>query len=448
MRISRSEFPAHDSRPTRVDVFWKASILIGVIAPVLLCVRSGVPLSVFVFLRAETSTAVASICVGSGVIAFLYTLVSLYHALRYRPVPAQERDADLPTVTVVVPAFNEGPMVRVALASALGSDYPIDKLHVVAVDDGSTDDTWEHIARVASAFPDRVTAIRQRKNGGKREALRAGFLRARGEVVITVDSDSRLDPDAIRNVVAPIMADPEVSAVAGKVLVLNRYESLLTRLLAARFFLTFDFSRAVQSRFGAVLCCPGALTAYRREAVMRVLPKWAAQTFLGTPCTIGEDRALTTWLLRDGGRAVYQSTSIVHTIVPSTLGATARMLVRWERGNVRESLVLLPVLTTKWRTRDRLWPTLEVIIDLLQFPFSCFLAVLVMGRITSHPLEILGLVASMGVVAFAQSLYCLRSEKGTDFLYNVGYAFLAAFGLQWIFPYSCLTLRNGAWLTR
>ncbi len=91
-----------------------------------------------------------------------------------------------------------------------------------------------------------------------------------------------------------------MAAVAGKVLVLNRYSGLITRLLAVRFFLAFDLGRAAQSRFGAVLCCPGALTAYRRSAVMAVLGRWSTQTLLGEPCTIGEDRALTTWLLRTG----------------------------------------------------------------------------------------------------------------------------------------------------
>ena len=101
-----------------------------------------------------------------------------------------------------------------------------------------------------------------------------------------------------------------------------------------------------------------------------------------------------------------------------------------------------------WRTRDRLWPTVDVALDLMQFPFGCVIGWAVLERITSRPLEILGVLATMGVVAFVQSLYCLRSEKGTDFIYNVAYAFMAAIGLQWIFPYSCLTLRNGAWLTR
>ncbi len=437
--------PPDQMRPGRADVVWKSAIALGLVALVAASLRFGVPPIVLGFLH-HGSRGKTVLCVASSVLVFIYAAVCFFHALRYRPTPAS--GAELPTVSVIVPSYNEGPMVRVALLSALGSDYPVEKLHIIAIDDGSKDDTWKYIAEIARDYPSRVTALRQPQNKGKREALHVGFLRARGEVVVTVDSDSKLEPGALREVVAPLIADREVAAVAGKVLVLNRYESVLTRLLAARFFLTFDFARAVQSRFGAVLCCPGALTAYRRSAVMRVLERWSSQTFLGMPCTIGEDRALTTWLLRDGNRAVYQSTAMVHTIVPSTMAGIAKMLVRWERGNVRECVVMLPVIFTKWRSRDRLWPTLDILLDLIQFPFGCVLGWIVLERIVSRPLEILGVVATIGVVAFVQSLYCLRSEKGTDFLYNVGYAFLAAFGLPWVFPYSCLTLRNGAWLTR
>jgi hyaluronan synthase len=339
-------------------------------------------------------------------------------------------------------------MVRVALLSALASDYPEDELEVIAVDDGSTDDTWQHIAAVAAENPGRVKAVRLVHNRGKREALRAGFLRARGEIVVTVDSDSQLEAGALRAAAAPLVADPEVAAVAGKVVVLNRYESLLTRLLAARFYLTFDLARAVQSRFGAVLCCPGALTAYRRAAVMRVLDRWSAQTFLGSPCTIGEDRALTTWLLREGSRSVYQANAVVRTLVPARLRGVVRMLIRWERGNVRENLVMLPVFFTRWRTRDRLWPMLDVAIDLLQFPLGLVMTAAAAIHVAAYPVAIVGSLATLGLVALVQSLYCLRSERGTDFVYNVAYVFFAAFGLAWVFPYSCATLRNGAWLTR
>lgn len=339
-------------------------------------------------------------------------------------------------------------MVRVALVSALESRYPRGRLDIIAIDDGSTDDTFSHIEAVARAYPGRVRALRKEKNEGKRAALHDGFLQAMGDVVVTVDSDSKLDPDALRAIVSPLVRDREVSSVAGKVLVLNRYESLLTRLLASRFFITFDFGRAAQSRFGAVLCCPGALTAYRREAVLRVLSRWSRQTFLGSPCTIGEDRALTTWLLREGGRSVYQGSAIVRTLVPATVRGVTKMLLRWERGDIRENLILLPVLFTRWRERDRLFPSFEVVFELLQFPIGFLLLASMVGHFIEYPAHLLHLFAFVSLAALLQSLLCLRSERSTDFLYSVAYSLFAFIGLQWVYPYSFVTLRDGRWLTR
>ena len=88
---------------------------------------------------------------------------------RYRPVeltPAERRQ--LPTMTVVIPAFNEGPMVRRSIESVLTSRYPVDRLQVIVVNDGSSDDTGAHIDAVADLHPDRVTAIHLPKNRGKR----------------------------------------------------------------------------------------------------------------------------------------------------------------------------------------------------------------------------------------------------------------------------------------
>lgn len=382
---------------------------------------------------------------GLAVLAYFVATVAL--ALRYRPAPPVPRSA-LPRLSVIVPAYNEGAMVRVSIESALESGYPLDRLEILAIDDGSQDDTWAHIERAAAAAPDVVVAIRQPKNGGKREALRTGFERATGELFVTVDSDSKIERGALEAIVAPMLRDEEVAAVAGRVLVLNREEGLIPRLLSARFYLTFDLARAAQSRFGAVLCTPGALSAYRASAVARVLERWSSQTFLGAPCTIAEDRALTTWLLRDGHRSVYQRSAVVRTVVPTTLGRAARMLVRWERGNIREDLVLLPLLATRWRPRDRFWPALEVVIELLQYPIGW----LAMGLLALHAAAspvVLG--AALGTIllgALAQNLYCLRSPTLREFFFGTAYSVLAAIGLWWVFPYSLATVRDGRWLTR
>lgn len=427
---------------------WPWLVAIAVIVVALLCMpfltRSVTSLHDVRVWFASLGTHVIWTAIGAA--AFCYMGIIAYHAIRYRPVPLTDI-AELPTVTVIVPAYNEGRMVRNALISSLESQYPAEKLNVIAVDDGSLDDTWEHIERVADAYPGRLTPVKLVKNSGKREALRAGIERATGEIIVTVDSDSRLDPGAMRAIVAPFV-DGRVAAVAGKVLVLNRYQSLLTRLLAARFYITFDLVRGAQSQFGAVLCCPGALTAYRRSALLSVLKDWAQQTFMGSPCTIGEDRALTSWLLRAGHRTVYQSSAVVRTLVPAAFGGVARMMIRWERGNVRESIAMLPTLTTRWRTQDRWWPTFEIITDLLQYPAAYLGAALVLKNALSDPRYALTILPFVAAVALLQSLYCLRAERRSDFVYNIGYALFAFIGLQWIVPYSCLTIRDGRWLTR
>lgn len=352
-RIARRAEPERTSAPTAPRwswpaIAWRTALAAATLAVFLGLVGRGVS---SLILAPGQPTALMVVLTSFGVIATTYFVLTLWHALRYREV-ASARDAALPMLTVIVPAYNEGAAVRVALRSALACDYPAEKLEILAIDDGSKDDTWEHIEAMAAEAPGRIVAIKQPRNQGKREALHTGFLRARGELVVTVDSDSKLEPHALRAIVSPLVADPEIAAVAGRVLVLNREENLLTRLLSARFFITFDLARAAQSRFGAVLCTPGALSAYRLSAVREVLEDWSSQTFFGSPCTIAEDRALTTWLLRRGYRSVYQRTAIVETLMPTDLRRMGRMLVRWERGNIREDLVMLPLLATSWRPRD------------------------------------------------------------------------------------------------
>jgi hyaluronan synthase len=398
-------------------------------------------------LAAGTPSLVSIALTVFGLVASGYFAATLWHAFRYQPV-ASYPDEKLPRVTVIVPAFNEGAAVRVALLSALASDYPADALEILAIDDGSTDDTWSHIEAVAAAHPDRIIAIKQPKNGGKREALVTGFNRATGDIAVTVDSDSKLEPHAIRAIVAPLIAEAEVGAVAGRVLVLNREDNLLTRLLSARFYITFDLARAAQSRFGAVLCTPGALSAYRMDGVRAVLERWSTQTFFGQPCTIAEDRALTTWLLREGYRSVYQRTAVVETLMPTTLPRMARMLVRWERGNIREDIVMLPLLFKRWRSRDQWWPTLEIVIELLQYPIAWIGLSLVAARLVESPGSIATVAGLVVFSAVVQTLYCLRSDRLADFFYGVAYALFAFVGLQWVFPYSLLTVRDGRWLTR
>ena len=375
----------------------------------------------------------------------LLMLVRTLFWIRYRPFAMVEA-AEAPFMTVVVPAYNEGAMVEVAIASVAGADYPRERLQIIAVDDGSTDDTWRHIQRVAQRFPGLVEAVRLEKNQGKRAALAEGFRRARGEIVVTVDSDSEIERQTLAAIAGPFR-DPRVGAVAGKVAVRNRRAGLIPRMLHVRFVLSFDFLRSAQSIFRTVYCCPGALAAYRMAAVRQVLPQWERQRFLGATCTYGEDRAMTNFLLGAGYDAVYQRTAVVHTVVPATYARLCKMYLRWDRSYIREEFHFGRVV---WK-RPPLWRALamyESTVTNLRFPVAYLSIGLMIAHVLSDPMALLRMLVAIMVVSLLYVLYYLRSERSWDFVFGILYAYFSFFALTWIFPYAALTLRARGWLTR
>ena len=365
---------------------------------------------------------------------------------RYRPLPPVPSEG-APTLTVIIPAFNEGAMVERSIVSVAQARYPRDRLEIIAIDDGSKDDTWTYIEAAAERYPDLVTAIRFPVNQGKRAALAEGFRRARGEVVITIDSDSVIETDTLLAMVAPFQS-PKVGAVAGKVAAYNRRDGFISRMLHVQFILSFDFLRAVQSTYGTVYCCPGALAAYRTDLVRRVLERWESQTFLGAACTIGEDRALTNFILAEGYDTVYQQNAVVHTLVPVTYGKLCKMYLRWDRSFVREELRFLGRVVWRRPAGTRLIALMDTTITNLRYPVMYANLGLLVALAVNNPDIVLRLLVVMGIMSAFSMLYYIRSEKSWDFIYGILYSYFSFFTLFWIFPYAAMTARAKSWLTR
>jgi hyaluronan synthase len=351
-----------------------------------------------------------------------------------------------PPLTVVIPAYNEGPMVLKSIESVVAAAYPHDRLEIFVVDDGSRDDTWKYIEEAARQWPELVRPVRFAKNQGKRAALAAGFKAARGEVLVTIDSDSALEPGALLAIAGPFR-DPKVGAVAGKVGAYNRRAGLLPRMLHVRYILSFDVLRAVESSYGTVYCCPGALTAYRASVVRQVLAPWLQQTFLGAQCTYGEDRALTNWILSLGHSTVYQRSAEVKTVVPTSYKSMCKMFLRWDRSYVREEIRFMgivwkrPPLSASLALWDRL-------VTNLRFPVS-YATLVLLGVLTwEHPFMFPRFLLAVGIVALFYSLYFLRSERSPDFLFAIAFSYFSFFTMFWIFPYAIFTVRARSWLTR
>jgi len=363
----------------------------------------------------------------------------------YRPFEPAHYGA-APTMTVVIPAYNEGAMVEQSIESVAAARYPQGRLEILVVDDGSTDDTWQYIQRAAQRHPGLVTAIQLERNQGKRVALATGFRAARGSILVTIDSDSVIEAGALL-AMAGAFRNPRVGAVAGKVAALNRDQGIIARMLHVRYVLSFDFQRSVQSTYGTVYCCPGALAGYRASVVREVLEPWLEQRFLGARCTYGEDRAMTNAILERGYDTVYQGSAVVHTMVPNTYAKLCKMYLRWDRSYVREEIRFARIV---WKRPlvPMLMAVVEKVITNLRFPVAWTATVMLAVLAFSEPMTVLRVLAAIGIGAGFYTLYFVYSERSMRFLHGILYAYFAFFTLWWIFPYAILTVRSRSWMTR
>lgn len=223
-----------------------------------------------------------------------------------------------PRVTVLIPAFNEEKVVARTIDSLLHTGYA--NIEILVVDDGSTDATSAVVERIVESEP-RVRLLRK-ANGGKADAANAGLAVASGEIVVAVDADTLILPGAIENLVAHF-ADPEITAVCGNVEVGN-VRSWLTRFQAIEYVTSQNFDRRAFALLNSISVVPGALGAWRREAVLKV-GGYSADT-------LTEDADLTLTVLRAGGRIAYEPRAVGRTEAPETISGLLKQRFRWTYG--------------------------------------------------------------------------------------------------------------------
>jgi cellulose synthase/poly-beta-1,6-N-acetylglucosamine synthase-like glycosyltransferase/peptidoglycan/xylan/chitin deacetylase (PgdA/CDA1 family) len=265
------------------------------------------------------------IAIVAGTLRAVAVLV-LAHLRLTRVPPA----GPLPPVTVVIPAYNEATVIVASVRAALASDHP--DLRVIVVDDGSNDGTSD---RLVEAFPEepRLHLLRQ-PNAGKWAALNAAYALVDTGVVLALDADSMILPEAAARL-AQHFNDPRVGAVAGYVAVGNR-RGLLTALQSIEYMTAQSLDRRAAELIGAILVVPGAIGAWRAEAVRGV------GGLSGD--TITEDADLTVAIQRAGWRVVYEPSARTMTEAPEGARAFLRQRLRWTFG----------MMQTGWKHRRAL----------------------------------------------------------------------------------------------
>ncbi|MDF3068215.1 MAG: Hyaluronan synthase [Polyangiaceae bacterium] len=237
-----------------------------------------------------------------------------------------------PTVDVIIPMFNEGRGIESTVLSLLAQNYPADKLRVMVVDDCSTDDSLFWARKAAAQHPDRAMVIKNKVNVGKRVGIAHAVRRSEAEVIVSVDSDVVVHPDAVRELVARFVSD-DIAAVGGRVNVSNPNDNWLTQMQTIKYHFGYGYLKSLERAFQTVMCLSGCLTAYRRTVLLKLEPVLEGRNLLGVPIKYGEDRFLTRQIVKAGYRTVLTMDANCWTVAPNTLAKYFSQQLRWRRSN-------------------------------------------------------------------------------------------------------------------
>lgn len=251
-----------------------------------------------------------------------------------------------PSVTILVPAYNEEAVIQSAIRSLLELEYPA--YDILIIDDGSTDGTYAKAAELEGYYGRATVRVVSKSNGGKASALNTGIGLARTPFVLCMDGDSRLAPGTLKYAM-PHFRDPRVGAVAGNVKVVNR-RNMWTILQALEYIEGLNMARRAQGFLRAVNIVPGPIGIFRRDTLRRV-GGYDTDTY-------AEDADLTLKLLTAGWHIVYEDRAIAYTEAPEHLYQLLKQRYRWTRGILQALKKHASALLTP-RKRFATWVSLQ-----------------------------------------------------------------------------------------
>ena len=372
-----------------------------------------------------------------SVLVTLYVLTRFCLAPFYRPTPDT---GHRPSASIVIPAFNEEACIGQTVDACYAADYPDGQLEVVAVDDGSSDGTWEAMLNARKRHPSLV-CIQFSHNRGKRAAMAEGIRRSTGEVCVFIDSDSVIEQSGLNHIMADFR-DDRVGAVVGTADVLNKGQNLITKMQQVRYYVAFRVIKGSESIFGAVTCASGCFSAYRRTALLEIIDRWENQQFLGRKATYGDDRALTNMILRNH-RVTFQSTARSHTIAPHDIRTFLVQQLRWKKSWLRESLYVVRYIWRKHPVAAAM--TYMSVIFPWVAPIVVFHALYWRSLGAGDPwFYIMGAY----VMALLYSLYYAVSRRSPIWYHGITFIVIYMVVLVWQTYYAVITLRNTKWGTR
>ena len=387
---------------------------------------------------------------------FIYTvfvttflLSRIVIALRYTRSLSNVIPADLgktyePRVTFVIPCKNEEQAIGTTVEKCFSVDYPIDKIQVIVINDGSTDNTIDVLREAEKQF-DNLVIIDWEQNRGKRHGMYEGIQRSSGEIVIQLDSDSYLHSKDFRNFIEPFR-NPEVGAVCAHADPANADENLITKMQAAFYFMSFRIMKAAESVTSTVFCCSGCASAYKKSVILPIMDQWLAESFLGRPVTWGDDRSLTSWVLKTGYKTLYTDQVQAYTIVPNTWSQLLKQQLRWKKGWIVNATITSRFIFRTHPLTALLYYFPLVVISFLT-PIMAFRA-LIYGPLVHGTMPIFYLSGVFLITSIMVLFYRSVSRRNKYWPYLFLWSLFNLFILSYLMFYAVLRLQDRSWVTR
>lgn len=276
-----------------------------------------------------------------GLLWIIGALIYYYRIERKEPLPLN----DTPLVSILVPAYNEGDVIKTTIKRLSETDYP--NYEILIINDGSSDDTAKIAKQLAKKY-DKVRFVDCRENCGKANALYLGFIASKGEYLICVDGDSYLEKDCIRYMMSHFLNPKNgerVGAVTGNPRVRNR-SSLLAKIQLCEYASIISLIKRCQRVWGKVMTVSGVVVAYRKRALL--------DCGLWDRDLITEDIGVTWKLERNFWDVRYESRAICWMLVPETVKGLFKQRRRWAQGG-QEVMLRHAGIFKSWRRR-RMYP--------------------------------------------------------------------------------------------
>jgi len=360
-----------------------------------------------------------------------------------------------PMVSILLPVFNEGAHVMETIGSILRCDWPADKLEIIAIDDCSSDDSFDYIAQAQSRCP-QVKASRNDTNCGKHVTLARALKQSRGEVLICIDSDCIFDKAVIRELVA-CFADPEVGAVGGNIGITNVNDNAFTVCQALVYYMSFQVGKMLQNIHGRVFCISGCLFAVRRPLFEEVESEIKNRNWFGMQVRDGEDRYMTHAILMRGWKTKVNPHAHCWTAAPTKMKQLFSQQIRWRRSGLRD-------LFWTWARLPRHIAVMglpALLTALVPETFTVLWSLFILSTV-----PVFGVAAAVGTVVTAFLTFCavfvvaalgynLSIDRLAPGSIRIRYPVVAAGAGAWFFMDSLLitlialsTFDVGAWGTR